>query len=331
MSSAHTVSRTVSSALHAHWRRSVWVPFAACLLAATVAHAQGPWTVTVTPTMNPLPIGFCAAVQLAVLDPSTKDVPRNANGSRVTMADFDMTVSGASVAGQQIDSTHFVACGCQGGSAGSTATVTASYPAKALTTAPLVPAFQRTATFTLAPAKGTVNPPACANRSASSSAQTSTVAAPPQSPSTVIALPSTSPRATVTPAPVPAPVPTPAPTPAPATTAATASPLPIAPVTVAPTPPLDPRTATPLALPPAAPRARLDTYKPGPVTVSLAMSATGSWYEPGPVTVNLSLSAQGSWYEPGPVTVTFDLSATGNWDERLQSAPPPIQQALPGP
>jgi hypothetical protein len=124
--------------------------------------------------MNPLPIGFCAAVQLTILDPSIKDVPRNANGSRVTMADFDMLVSGGSVAGQQIDSTHFLACACQGGSAGSTATVTASYPAKALTTSPLVPAFQKIATFTLAPAKGTLNPAACMNRISSSSAQTST-------------------------------------------------------------------------------------------------------------------------------------------------------------
>jgi hypothetical protein len=288
MSSAHEMA----SASRRHWRRHVGIPFAACLLAATIARAQGPWTVTLTPTMNPLPIGFCAAVQLTILDPSSKDVPRTANGSRVTMADFDMTVSGASVAGSQIDSTHFVACACQGGSAGSTATVTASYPAKALTAAPLVPAFQKTATFTLAPAKGTLDPPPCINRvSSSSRALTSTVA---PLPPTAVALP-------------------------------------IAPVAIAPPTPLDPRSATAVALPPAAPRARLDTYTPGPVTVSFALSAAGSWYEPGPVTVNFGLSAQGSWYEPGPVTVTFDLSATGNWEERLQSAPPPILPALPGP
>jgi hypothetical protein len=54
-------------------------------------------------------------------------------------------------------------------------------------------------------------------------------------------------------------------------------------------------------------------YVPGPMTVTLALGATGSWYQPGPATVNLALSAQGSWYAPGPLTVTLGLSATGNW------------------
>jgi len=268
--------------------------------------------------MNPLPIGFCVAVQLTVLDPSIKDVPRNANGSRVTMADFDMAVSGASVAGAQIDSTHFSVCGCQGGSAGSTAVVTAAYPAKALTTSPVVPAFQRTATFTLAPAKGTLDPPPCANSVRASISVTPSRTAPaPQTPATAVAVLPTAPAATVAPPAVPAPigpapvVPAPAvPTPAVPPTAVALPPV-AAPVTLAPPPPLDRASATPIALPPVTPRAALN-YKPGPVTVNFPMSANGSWYEPGPVTVNFNLSAQGSWYEPGPVTVTFDLSATGN-------------------
>jgi hypothetical protein len=337
MRSAHAAFR----ALVGSRRPSVVVALlSACLLAASIVHAQGPWTVTVTPTMNPLPIGFCAAVQLTILDPSIKDVPRNANGVRVTMADFDMAASGASVVGRQIDATHFEVCACQGGSPGSTAVVSAAYPAKALTTSPVVPAFQRTATFTLAPAKGALNPPACANSvvpSVSVSPTPTRTAPSPQPPATAVALPPTAPIATVTPSAlpavvVPAPVvPAPAvPTPAPPPTAVALPPV-APPVTVAPAPAPNPATATPVALPPVAPRAALDTYKPGPVTVNLALSAAGSWYEPGPVTVNFGLSAQGSWYAPGPVTVTFNLSATGNWQERLQDPPPPIQQAPPGP
>jgi hypothetical protein len=137
----------------------------ACSFAPAAVFAQKPWTVTLTPSLNPLPIGFCSAVHLTVIDPATNDTPRNSQRQRVTIADFDMTVSGASVAGYQIDAYHFDACACQGGKAGSEATVTASYPARALLDAArgekLEP-VQATATFTLAPAKGTVDPPACA-------------------------------------------------------------------------------------------------------------------------------------------------------------------------
>ena len=132
------------------------------------AWAQGPITVTVTPTLNPLPIGLCGAVQLSVVDPATRDMPRNALGARVTIADFDMTVAGASVVGYQIDASHFAACACQGGTAGSTATVTATYPARSLAQRAQVAGVPRQtqATFTIATAKGGVNPPGCANPTA---------------------------------------------------------------------------------------------------------------------------------------------------------------------
>jgi hypothetical protein len=139
---------------------------AALLLVSGLCEAQTtPWTVTVTPTLNPLPIGMCGAVHLKLLDPVTRDVPRNPQGYRINMGDFDMSVSGGtSAAGHQIDASHFEACGCQGGAAGSTVTVTARYPAQSLPAANRVPgvSIQQSATFVLALPKGTVNPQSCA-------------------------------------------------------------------------------------------------------------------------------------------------------------------------
>jgi hypothetical protein len=155
-------------------------------LIPTVAWAQGPLTVTVTPTLNPLPIGLCGAVHLSVIDPATRDAPRNALGARVTIADFEMTVTGASVAGQQIDASHFVVCACQGGTAGSRATVIATYPARSLAQRAQVSGIpsQTQATFTIAMAKGGINPPACVSPT---SALPRTV--PPASPAATIASP----------------------------------------------------------------------------------------------------------------------------------------------
>lgn len=136
------------------------------LFAPAIAGAQAPWTVTVTPTLNPLPIGFCGAVGLAIFDPTLGDTPRTPTGARVTIADFDMAVTspdGKSVAGEQIDASHWSACSCQGATVGTVATITATYPAQSLAMASRVPgvAFQTTATFALGAAKGTSDPPAC--------------------------------------------------------------------------------------------------------------------------------------------------------------------------
>ena len=136
---------------------------AAAVLVPDATFAQAPWTVTLTPTLNPLPVGLCGAVQLTVFDPATRDVPRNPQGFRVTLGDFDLSVSGAGAAGEYIDPTHYVVCGCQSGVAGATATVVASYPARSLAPRAQVPgvSFQTTASFTLAAAKGAAEPPAC--------------------------------------------------------------------------------------------------------------------------------------------------------------------------
>lgn len=165
-------------------------------LAATSAMAQAPqWTVTLTPTLSPLPVGMCGAVHLTLLDPVTHDVPRNPQGYRVTMADFDLTVTGASAAGHHIDAMHFEACGCQGGAGGSTATITARYPAQSVPAAARVPGVSllRTANVALGPPKGTSNPPACVLLASTGGATTPAVSGPSAS-SAPIALDTPAPR-----------------------------------------------------------------------------------------------------------------------------------------
>jgi hypothetical protein len=67
-------------------------------------------------------------------------------------------------------------------------------------------------------------------------------------------------------------------------------------------------------------------YAPGPVAVTLGLSANGSWYVPSPVSVNLALTAQGTWYQAAPVTRTFDLNARGVRLETLD-LPAPVAPA----
>ncbi|MEO6525905.1 MAG: hypothetical protein ABIP93_04720 [Gemmatimonadaceae bacterium] len=116
--------------------------------------------------MNPLPIASCGAAYLRMLDPATKDRPRNPQGVLVSIADFDMTVTGATatdVAGEQVGPTNWSACACQGATVGSTATITASYPAKMLAEKARVPGvvFQVTAPLTIGKPQGAGDTRAC--------------------------------------------------------------------------------------------------------------------------------------------------------------------------
>jgi hypothetical protein len=157
-----------------------------CMLSLGIASAQAPWKVTVTQTMNPLPIGFCAAVQVSVVDASGT-APRNKEQRRVTIADFDMAVTGASVVGQHLDASHWQVCACQGGSAGTTATVVATYPARALPESSRVEEIevQATTTFELGAPKGEVNPRACATGAGAPVG----IALPPTAPAVSVAAP----------------------------------------------------------------------------------------------------------------------------------------------
>jgi hypothetical protein len=225
--------------------RRVMVVSTVALLSSVTASAQQPWTVTLTPTLNPLPVGFCGAVQLTLVDPISGDVPRRPDGMRVTMADFDMSVSGASVAGHQIDATHFDVCACQGGSPGGTAMVTARYPGRAVgaTAAVRGVSFATTAPFTLTRPKGPTDPVACLT-------PTSSAAAPASVPVPAAAS-------------VPAPAPSPVGSPLPATVTRAAAPAPQKPTSPVVAVETVVATATPVVAPapetPTAPAAVLGT------------------------------------------------------------------------
>ena len=115
----------------------------------------------------------------------------------------------------------------------------------------VVEAFKTTAAFTLAPAKGTANPPACA------------------------AVPAVSPALTSAAAPGPAvggPVPN---------GARRTGPYTPAPTTVSLTPSAVGSWYTPTAVTVSVPlSANGIWYSPAPVTIDVALSATGSWLEP---------------------------------------------------
>jgi hypothetical protein len=153
-------------------RRTTYLMLASVALVLTAgARAQAPFSVVVKPTMNPLPIGLCAAVHLTLLDTVSGKAARNAAGYYMSLADFDMTVSAPderAVAGQQVDASHWSVCGCQVARKGTVATITASYPAARVKPEARVPgvSFQTTATFTLAAAIGDVNSPECVAQAA---------------------------------------------------------------------------------------------------------------------------------------------------------------------
>ena len=149
----------------------------------STAVAQSPWNVVITPTMDPLPIGVCGAVRLSVLDASGKDAPRNPGGARVTIADFDMRVSAddrRAVVGSRIDDFHWSVCACQSAIVGSTATITATYPASALAEKSRVPdvRIETSAPVTIKAAMGAREPAGCAK----AKAEQSVAEAPPMPP-----------------------------------------------------------------------------------------------------------------------------------------------------
>lgn len=183
--------------------RSLVSALVVCVLAPVAAFAQGTWNVALTPTMNPLPVGFCAAIHLTIFDASGQ-VPRHRTGYRVTISDFDIAVTGASVIAHQIDASHWESCACQGGAPGTVATVTATYRAQPVAGPVQVPSFTKMATFVTAAPKGTINPPPCLTAGGAPASQpppavvTSPPAAPPAAPPVTVAPPA-APPVTVTP------------------------------------------------------------------------------------------------------------------------------------
>ena len=128
--------------------------------------SAAPWTVTVNPSVNALPIGGCSAIHIDLRDASGKESPRNPAGQLVSLSDFEMTVtaaSGGAVAGQYDGASLFSACACQGSAVGSLATITATYPATSLSDRARVPgmAFRSSIDVPLSAAYGESNPPSC--------------------------------------------------------------------------------------------------------------------------------------------------------------------------
>ena len=179
-----TVARPVagtSCSLAAKSSGAAAVPFAALLVLSLLAmsqrgSAQDPWSTTMTTSLNPLPIGNCTSVQIGLTDSSGKDTPRNPNGMRVSMADFDLSVTSPTpraVIGRYNGSNSYSMCACQAATVGSRATVTATYPARMLAAKYRVPgvAFSVSAPFLVGVSTSKSEPGGCG--------QTATTSAPP--------------------------------------------------------------------------------------------------------------------------------------------------------
>jgi hypothetical protein len=138
----------------------------ASLSSAQTPVAGSPWLIVLTPTVNPLPIGGCGPVWLTIKDSTGKSTPRDPAGRLITIADFDMSVASAdpnALVGEYNGPSIWSACACQAATIGSSATITATYPAKGLAARARVPnvAFQATAGITISKAHGTYDPPEC--------------------------------------------------------------------------------------------------------------------------------------------------------------------------
>jgi hypothetical protein len=141
------------------------------------AQSGAPWAVTVKPTMNPLPIGTCGAVWVTLLDASGKDTPRSPTGQYITIADFDLSVRSKNplaVVGKYSGASSYSVCACQHAKAGDSATVTATYPAKALATKSQVPGvkFSKSAAFVIKRRVGSFDAPGCSDLKKASAAST---------------------------------------------------------------------------------------------------------------------------------------------------------------
>jgi hypothetical protein len=146
--------------------------FALTLLGAAVSPLRAQtgttpiWRATVRPTYDPLPVGGCGAVAIRMVDMATSDVPRDPSGQRIQISDLDISVTGADpmgVAGEFTASSVWVACACQSATVGSTATVTARYPAAALPASRTVTgaSFSVSAPFRIGRPMGSAEPNAC--------------------------------------------------------------------------------------------------------------------------------------------------------------------------
>jgi hypothetical protein len=84
------------------------------LSSAQTSVPGSPWLITLTPTVNPLPIGGCGPVWVTIKDSTGKSTPRDPAGRLITIADFDMSVTSANpnaVVGEYNGPSIWSACG----------------------------------------------------------------------------------------------------------------------------------------------------------------------------------------------------------------------------
>lgn len=146
----------------------VMLPLLPHLLVFAEVRAQkgAPFTATVSMTRKVLAVGECSAVSLALKDASTQEWPRGPNGTLVSMADFDLSVSAPaarSAVGQYDGPNSFAVCACPKAPVGTVATVTATYPSKWIAPKVRVPgvSFATTTSAPIAAGSSSGDPPGC--------------------------------------------------------------------------------------------------------------------------------------------------------------------------
>ena len=187
----------------------------------TAAGGTAPWSVTLTTSLSAIPIGTCAPIGIDLRDAGGKEFPRNPAGKLVSLADFDMTVTGGGAAGLYAGASNWSVCGCQAGTPGSLTTIVATYPAAPLAANARSPgvAFQSSMRIPLGAAVGRADPPACSGAGSRTIVTTQPVATAPVAITPAAPTPVTAPQPTRTAVPA-APVTLP---PAPAPSAVTVS------------------------------------------------------------------------------------------------------------
>jgi hypothetical protein len=124
-----------------------------------------PWKVVVS--VNPLRIGTCNQVGIRAYDPNKNTNANNGPGGThyVSMADFDMAAQSAgNIVVGKYEGTIWNVCACQRATVGSQATITATYPARAMPADHFVSGMPGTASTSVVIIAGTgvYDPPGCA-------------------------------------------------------------------------------------------------------------------------------------------------------------------------
>ena len=85
----------------------VILPLLSHLLVSAQSQAQGrdPWTTTLSMTRKAIAVGECSAVSIDLKDASRQGWPRGPNGAYLSMADFDLSVSGGACGGWEVRRT----------------------------------------------------------------------------------------------------------------------------------------------------------------------------------------------------------------------------------